>query len=336
LLRLVQLQVHCGRPNKEMRTMKQPILVATDGTAGSDGALRLAAALAAREQRSVVVLTVLEPVVMPSIGASYPLVLPDAGLLEDQAERLHAVVAEQIRGLAADGQLDVIEIEIGPPAATIVRRALEIDAQIIVIGIGRHDVTDRWLGTETALKVIQLAHVPVLAAHPEALTLPARALVGMDFSEYARDAARAACDVIGGVGEVHLAHVAWGMPSGDARIDEGGWLKTYRIGAAARLTELRRDLQAHCSTRISTTLLEGETSRALIKYARMLAVDLIATGSHGYRLLDRMLMGSVSTRILRQSPCSVLVAPPRSVALQALQARDASARRAPRELAVTV
>ena len=38
--------------------------------------------------------------------------------------------------------------------------------------------------------------------------------------------------------------------------------------------------------------------------------DLIVAGSHGHNFLSRLLLGSVSTRLVRSAHCSVLVAPP--------------------------
>lgn len=302
--------------------MKTPLLVATDGTAGSLGALHVARALADREGRPVVVLSVLESLALPPVGASYPLVASAPEVDAAHTERLRDVVAAQLLELGGTPDGWRIEVELGTPAITIVRRAVELEADRIVMGLGRHDATDRWLGTETALKVVHLAHVPVLAVQPDARALPNRALVAIDFSDFARDAARAVADLVGPNGEIHLAHVAWKAPDGAATEAEADWLETYRVGAIARLEELRRELQTHHRTRIVTTLLGGEISRALIKYARMTAVDLIATGSHGYGFFGRMMLGSSSTRVLRQARCSVLIAPPRALVVEVLQARE--------------
>jgi nucleotide-binding universal stress UspA family protein len=57
-------------------------------------------------------------------------------------------------------------------------------------------------------------------------------------------------------------------------------------------------------------MLEGDQARAILNFAAEQDADLIACGTHGRSMLERLLVGSVSTRILRSAPCSVLVAPP--------------------------
>jgi nucleotide-binding universal stress UspA family protein len=303
-----------------MTKLNAPILVATDASTGSLGAVRVARALASLQNRPLVAVAVLEPVVFPGSGLSYPLLMAQPELEQVQEEGLQTAVEAQLDE-AGGGRPDwTIEIVRGAPAPTIVRKAVEHGAEMIVLGIGRHDASDRWLGTETALKVTHLAHVPVLAVHPDAAGIPRRALVAVDFSDFCRTAARSAIDCMPEHAELHLAHVTWTIPAGSDAPREIAWTETYRIGARARLEDLRAELVAGRNLRCVSTLLEGETARALIKYARMSSADLIATGSHGYGFLGRMMMGSVSTRILRQAPCSVLVSPPQGIAIEATEA----------------
>jgi nucleotide-binding universal stress UspA family protein len=44
-----------------------------------------------------------------------------------------------------------------------------------------------------------------------------------------------------------------------------------------------------------------------VGYARDAGIDLIVMGTHGRTGLERLLMGSVAERVLREAPCSVLV-----------------------------
>jgi nucleotide-binding universal stress UspA family protein len=309
----------------EESTMNTPVLVATDGSRGSLGALRLARGLAEAEGRPVIALGVVEPFT-PVAVAPHQVLVPASGAEAAQLSMLRGIIEEQVRAVAGTSDDWSIETEVGHAATTIVRRAAEHQAGLILTGLGRHDVADRWLGTETALKVSHIAHTPVLAVHPEASRLPRRVLAATDFSEYSRDAARAAVELAPECAEVHLAHVVWSLPTGRDAQTEIEWLETYRAGARTRLAELRSSLGAERKTRLLTTLLEGETARALIKYANMIGAEMIATGSHGYGFFGRMMMGSVSTRLLRQAGCSVLVAPPRMVAVKTLSRTAPSSR----------
>lgn len=51
---------------------------------------------------------------------------------------------------------------------------------------------------------------------------------------------------------------------------------------------------------------EGVAADAILSAAQSDAIDLIVVGTHGRRGLDRVLLGSVAERVLRNAPCPVL------------------------------
>jgi nucleotide-binding universal stress UspA family protein len=53
--------------------------------------------------------------------------------------------------------------------------------------------------------------------------------------------------------------------------------------------------------------LEGDPAAEIVRYARDAAIDLIVMGTHGRTGLERLLMGSVTERVMREAACSVLV-----------------------------
>jgi hypothetical protein len=53
----------------------------------------------------------------------------------------------------------------------------------------------------------------------------------------------------------------------------------------------------------------GDPATELLAFANSVGADLIATGSHGHGFVARMLVGSVATKIIRYSTCSVLAVP---------------------------
>jgi nucleotide-binding universal stress UspA family protein len=54
-------------------------------------------------------------------------------------------------------------------------------------------------------------------------------------------------------------------------------------------------------------LLQGDPVDEIIRLARIAQADLIVLGSRGLTGLDRILQGSVSSQVLEEAPCSVLV-----------------------------
>jgi nucleotide-binding universal stress UspA family protein len=57
-------------------------------------------------------------------------------------------------------------------------------------------------------------------------------------------------------------------------------------------------------------MLPGEPGAAVVAFARREHCDMIALGGHLLGLVDRILLGSVRMRVMRDAACSVLIAPP--------------------------
>jgi nucleotide-binding universal stress UspA family protein len=58
---------------------------------------------------------------------------------------------------------------------------------------------------------------------------------------------------------------------------------------------------------VSHVLLQGDPATEIVRYGRDVGADLIVMGTHGRTGLDRLLMGSVAEKVLRDAACSVLV-----------------------------
>jgi nucleotide-binding universal stress UspA family protein len=58
---------------------------------------------------------------------------------------------------------------------------------------------------------------------------------------------------------------------------------------------------------VSHVLLEGDPASEIVRYAKDANIDLIAIGTHGRTGLERLLMGSVAEKVLRDAHCSVLI-----------------------------
>ena len=53
--------------------------------------------------------------------------------------------------------------------------------------------------------------------------------------------------------------------------------------------------------------LEGDPAAEIVRYARDAGMNLIVIGTHGRTGLERLLMGSVAEKVMRDASCSVLV-----------------------------
>ena len=61
---------------------------------------------------------------------------------------------------------------------------------------------------------------------------------------------------------------------------------------------------------VSLAAAAGDPVDAIVDRAVAMPADLLVMGTHGRRGFDRLLLGSVTERVLRQSPCPVLTVPP--------------------------
>ena len=62
--------------------------------------------------------------------------------------------------------------------------------------------------------------------------------------------------------------------------------------------------------RVDVRVDEGDPARRIVKQARASAADLVVMGTHGLSGFERLMLGSVTERVLRQAPCPVLTVPP--------------------------
>ena len=278
-----------------------PIIVATDGHDQSNSAM-LVGRLIAPSSDAFRVVTVLKR--MPAVTPEMPVQLSPDMEASRRAE-LKRMVRQQAARVWEEEFVDV-ELCEGDPATTVARLAHDANATMIVSGLGRHRVVDRLFGDETALRLIRVSGVPVFAVASGLTHVPKRIVVAIDFSETSLRAARLALEVASPNATVYLAHVG----PRDALLHEwNGWGLSYKDDAGDALQKLREQLHVPAGMIVQRVLLQGDPATELLAFATSVNADTIATGSHGHGFVTRMLVGSVTTRIVRCSTCSVLCVP---------------------------
>jgi nucleotide-binding universal stress UspA family protein len=201
-----------------------------------------------------------------------------------------------------------VQVKVGQVAASVVEVATEIDASLIVLGLGKHRPIDRLLGDEIAAQVARRAACPILAV-PSDVTAPLRrAVVGMDFSRASLRAARAAVTLTTPPGHVWLAHVKAPLEISTEAYE--GATMIYKQGVLSAFKKIEERLEKVDLLDVRPVILEGKTAEELLAFAASHRADLLVTGAHGRTLVERMLIGSVTTKLLRAASCAVLVIPP--------------------------
>jgi nucleotide-binding universal stress UspA family protein len=84
-------------------------------------------------------------------------------------------------------------------------------------------------------------------------------------------------------------------------------LMTRRLRAAEALAEVATTVMKGQGITPVVEVLEGPPARAILEVARTQRCDLIVMGARGLGPLGAMLLGSVSTRVVHEAPCPVLL-----------------------------
>jgi len=274
--------------------MSKTILVATDGTPAALGALRFGKALAEQKDCRVHVLGMVEPV--PVFDAGFMVALPEVELYESRREALREEITSQVKAVTGTAGDWPVSVQAGVPAPRIVNHAEELGAEMILMGLGRHGPMDRVFGTETTLLVMRISHIPVLAVPESFQELPRSGVLGVDFSMFSQKAAQVAIGLLSPPWDVHLVHVLSGVEFLPTLSEE--WRGDYEEELVDRLGAFANSLQRPTGCDTHVHVLEGEPSHQLL------------AGSHGHSFIGRLLMGSVSTRLIRSAQVPVLVVPP--------------------------
>jgi nucleotide-binding universal stress UspA family protein len=282
---------------------KRNVLIATDGSRAASAAMKVARLMAERGSWAPEVLTVMQqlPVSVGDMMLPAPALHYEAMVTENIAQGIR----QQMKRYGdASWRL---ALEFGPAAVMIVQAARERHADLIVLGLARHGRLARLFGAETAARVVRHSDIPVVAVPAGTRKLPGTALVAVDFGESSVRAAREALTLLEPPARLHLVHVksSWNTTS----IANSEWERAYAVGVEAGFKRLREQLGARSGIAVTTSLLTGLVIEQLLDEAKSIHADLIALGSHGQNVFDRLMVGSTPTDVLRLSHCSVLVTP---------------------------
>lgn len=281
--------------------MFNKIVVGYDESEGSKDALAYAGQLAARFGSEVVVVTSI-----PSpIGGSFAPALPAEAFtrLQDQAREAAEQAAAQV-----DGRAEVVESL--SPARGVEQLAEEIGADLIVIGCSKAD-TGRVRAGRQARHMMHGASCAVLMApvgFAEGGSYPERIGVAVNGS-----AESAAAVVTGAVlaegGMLSVIAVAT-----DFAEYWGHWGATFALSdlAEAARDVARTDVEeamAMVPEMITTEGVVLEGSAAIELAGKSKELDLLCLGSRRFGPVKRVLLGSVTSELVSDVGCAVLVTP---------------------------
>ncbi|MEP6889710.1 MAG: universal stress protein [Nitrospirota bacterium] len=279
------------------------VFVATDGSRYGRWALTWVAELPFVEPPRVTALHVLD---LRALRGPFLWQVEGERYLQEEIQRMEARSATTIK--KATQQLALLKLkgtarkEQGDIASTILKHAPKRDG-LLVVGSQGLDALDRFMLGSVSTKLIQYATCPVLVVKGEAVPLR-RIALAIDGS----DASAQALEFVltkfqpdrstgkGGLVPIHVSviHV---MPFSNYReLKEARKLLKQSV---QKLIQVGFTAKAVC--------VPGKPAEEIMKVAAKQHAELIVMGAQGLGAIARFLIGSVSTRVVQHSSCSVLI-----------------------------
>jgi nucleotide-binding universal stress UspA family protein len=290
-------------PARERRAKVPSIIVATDGSSTAESAFRAAQLIASATDAHVHVITVLEllPIVVPV--PEMILLTNDADTSRSDAQR--KLVREQVAKFDP-GRRWSTEMRHGRPGEVIARVARDRNADLIIMGMNKHGLWDRFLGEETAMEIARLTEVPLFIAALDLKRLPRRVVLAMDLKP---GGLRTMPDVVPLIGnKLSLACVHVKPRNEFLGIDWADLDREYELAVQQQFREMEKELEMR-GARSDLVVLNGEPARELIEFAGFSKAELVMVGINRRPGRSRAIGGRKAARLVRRCDCSLLIVP---------------------------
>jgi nucleotide-binding universal stress UspA family protein len=286
------------------------MIVAVDGSAASDAAVRWATAEAAMRNAPLTLLHAMAPGV-PVWGLGYamaPLPLDYGELQEEDGKRVLTCARDVAEAAMPPGRQVVVESEL--ITATTVPTLIDAtkDAEMIVVGCRGKGAWRRSLLGSVSTALVQHAHCPVAVIHDPADAPTPEAgpvVVGVDGSAASERALAIAFDEASWRGADLVALHAW-IDSDTSALPHSAW-PDFQTAAEETLAErLAGWSDRYPDVQVRRKLVFDKPARHLLEAAE--SAQLVVLGSHGRGGFAGMLLGSVSTAVVHAVQTPTIVA----------------------------
>ena len=238
-----------------------------------------------------------------------------------RAAALHSVRERLERALQSEvpqnARRDLVVRE-GWAPAVLDDEVRESGAGLLILGAKHHTALGRWLGGSTVHNVARMLRVPLLVAGAPAPAIR-RVLVAVDASAAARptlEAARRITDLF--AAELRAIHAIEPLPI------------MPELPPQAGDRDYERLLEEECLQKIwplvppdaERVIRHAAADAGIAAEATAWQADLVVVGSHGKGWVDRMLLGSITERLLNHLPSALLLVVPAGNAEVASPARS--------------
>ncbi|CAN5488427.1 hypothetical protein BH20ACT23_BH20ACT23_17140 [soil metagenome] len=286
------------------------VLLAHDGQPPSDEARKLLIKLADRKRVDVTVVCVESFDMALEVGAR------TEGKYSLEAGRKYAesVVERTVEELRGEGFQVSGLVREGHPPFEILTQIESGRHELAVLGTGKAGRLGQVVLGSASTKVLHASLTSVLIVHKADEGQDGRILVGIDGS----DASESAVHAVGELCDPQRVkiHLSAAIRLSDAAVLGGDWaglaskgrdelLALLRSQAENDLARARKSLEER-GFAVTENLVEGNPAEQLLMQADEGNVDVVAVGSRGRTTLERVLLGSVTDRIVRQSSATLV------------------------------
>ncbi|HSK84906.1 MAG TPA: universal stress protein [Rubrobacter sp.] len=294
-----------------MEVWPRTILLATDGSEDAALAARAASNLAEKTGAELHVVHVVRYLPPHAYADARP-----KGYEELYHKQVKELLDEQVRLVEAEGGKDAkVHFRVGSPVAEILRLAQELAVDLIVVGSRGLGRWKRLTLGSVSEGVVYHAPCPVLVLRGgNEVWPPSRIVVGEDSSDDAQRAGELAASIgtIFGANVVLVrAYVEFPEISEEVRVSEGiltleDALRYQERELEERASALEREVGVPPQVRLS----EGYAAAVIAAIVEEGGEPtLTVVGRRGLGTLDRLILGSVSSKVMRVVKGPVLLAP---------------------------
>lgn len=199
----------------------------------------------------------------------------------------------------------------GEPTFCITHEAAARNSDLVVMGIHKHGAFEQAIGENTATRVMARSAVPVLGVRPTLSGLPRRIMVPTDFGDASREAAHLAANLAEPGGCVVLVHAS--LPSPIVEQGDEGAALIQREGIEHAFLHLTDEISEGKSIQVETVSRTGDAGSELMAAAALVSPDVICIASQRHHLITRLLLGSVTRKLVREGSWSMLITAPAPV-----------------------
>jgi len=284
----------------------EKLLLATDGSQFSEGAIREAISLARKCSSRLSAISVIET------NPEYETIAPQLLEKSERAARTHLEsVKAQAKKEGVDCSTSILEGE--DSYNYIAEEAKKNDVSMIIMGRRGRTGLKRLAMGSTAARVIGHAPCSVLVVPRAAIVEFKSIVVATDGSPYSIAAASEAIGIAKkNNSKLTVISVVPAELASPTDIDFAATgrelLAEKEMQVAEKNAKAVKEAALKEGIAVQAFIMTGKPADAIIETAKDKNADLIVVGSHGRTGIERLLMGSVAERVIVMSSCAVLVA----------------------------